>query len=122
MEICQSCGGVIGKDCFNPAECAIIAGLQATENLPCECCAQLQAELEEWRNAEGSVCPEDVGFVEYIKVLQATNKSLQEKIERLKAVCYRESGVLTEALKRKNNKSMIEVVADSLAEHALKDK
>ncbi len=94
MEICQSCGGVIGKDCFNPAECAIIAGLQATEILPCPCCDQLQASLTE----------------------------AKEEIERLKAVCYRESGVLTEALKRKNNKSMIEVVADSLAEHALKDK
>lgn len=43
--------------------------------------AELQAEIEkrkgelvEWREKEGSVCPEDVGFVEYIKVLQAKLK------------------------------------------------
>ena len=62
MEICQSCGGVIGKDCFNPAECAIIAGLQATEILPCPCCDQLQADLT----------------------------SAQEEIERLKKTLYYE--------------------------------
>ena len=33
--------------------------------------AELKAELTEWREKEGSVCPEDVGFVEYIGVLQA---------------------------------------------------
>jgi hypothetical protein len=25
MNICQSCGGVIGRDCFNPQECAWIS-------------------------------------------------------------------------------------------------
>ncbi len=26
MSICQACGGVIGRECFNPQECAEIAG------------------------------------------------------------------------------------------------
>jgi len=44
------------------------------------------------------------------------------EIDRLKALCYRESEVLKEALKRpKNNKSMIEVVVASLAEFAPKE-
>lgn len=48
------------------------------------------------------------------------NKKFQAKIEQLKALCLRESKVLKEALTRKNNKSMIKVVANSLEEHALK--
>lgn len=24
MSVCQSCGGVIGRECFNPVECAMI--------------------------------------------------------------------------------------------------
>ena len=31
MSVCQSCGGVIGRDCFNPRECAEITGQQAME-------------------------------------------------------------------------------------------
>jgi len=46
--------------------------------------------------------------------LAAANK----EIERLCAICQRESKVLCEALKRKNNKSMIKVVAGTLAEQA----
>jgi len=45
---------------------------------------------------------------------------LQADVERLKALCLRESGVLKEALRRKHNKSMIAVVAGSLEEQALK--
>jgi hypothetical protein len=40
----------------------------------------------------------------------------QAENDRLRGICLRESGVLYEALKRKNNKSMIKVVADSLAD------
>lgn len=28
MAICNSCGGVLGRDCFNPEECAWIAHQQ----------------------------------------------------------------------------------------------
>lgn len=35
----------------------------------------LRAEIEDWRNKEGSVCPEDFGFVEYIKQLKAELES-----------------------------------------------
>lgn len=31
---------------------------------------RLQAKLDDWKNKEGSVCPEDVGFVEYINQLR----------------------------------------------------
>ncbi|KKN77650.1 hypothetical protein LCGC14_0357750 [marine sediment metagenome] len=40
-------------------------------------------ELEEWRNNEAAVCPEDVGFVEYIAAL---NGRLKAKDDAIKAV------------------------------------
>ena len=46
---------------------------------------------------------------------------LENRIKELEVLCWRESGVLFEALNRKkNNKSMIKVVAESLKEQALK--
>ena len=39
---------------------------------------------------------------------------IQDELKRLRAICLRDSGVLKEALKRKHNKSMIAVVADTL--------
>jgi hypothetical protein len=32
MSRCNSCGGIIGKDCFNPVECAYISEQQATQH------------------------------------------------------------------------------------------
>lgn len=32
MSTCQSCGGVIGRDCFNPDECAWITQQQANQS------------------------------------------------------------------------------------------
>jgi len=49
-------------------------------------------------------------------------KDLEELYEvkaenkKLKALCLRESSVIREALKQKNNKSMLKVAADSLEE------
>jgi len=40
MSTCQSCGGIIGRDCFNPEECAWITQQQANQ---CEA-AQYNAE------------------------------------------------------------------------------
>jgi hypothetical protein len=28
---CSSCGGVVGRDCFNPQECAEISAMQAMQ-------------------------------------------------------------------------------------------
>ena len=60
-------------------------------------------------------------------LLHCKNHPLTKRIEelfaenqQLKALCLRESKVLKEALKRKNNKSMIKVVAGSLEEHGIK--
>lgn len=39
---------------------------------------------------------------------------MNNELERLRAICLRDSKVLKEALKRKYNKSMIAVVADAL--------
>jgi hypothetical protein len=39
MSICQSCGGVIGRDCFNPAECMEITRAQAE-------CYQSQGDVQ----------------------------------------------------------------------------
>lgn len=46
----------------------------------------LQTELEDWRNKEGSICPEDVGFVEYIKTLTAKIKAKDECIAEIEAM------------------------------------
>lgn len=42
MSICHSCGGVIGRDCFNPAECAQITAQMAMQyqHGQCESCAR----------------------------------------------------------------------------------
>jgi len=55
-----------------------------------------------------------------LKHQRIQDKQLQAENKKLKALCLRESGVIREALKRKNNKSMLKVVADSLEEQALK--
>lgn len=59
--------------------------------------------------------------IEYDCILKGEHDKLQAENKRLKALCLRESKVLKEALKRKNNKSMIAVVAGSLEEQALKN-
>ena len=46
-------------------------------------------------------------------------EKLEKEVEQLRALCYRESQVLKEALKRKHNKSMIEVVSMDLAKQAI---
>ena len=38
----------------------------------------------------------------------------QNELKRLRVICLRDNKVLKEALKRKHNKSMIKVVADTL--------
>lgn len=56
----------------------------------------------------------------YFDNIRALVKCISDENEQLKALCLRESLVLKEVLKRKHNKSMIAVVADSLEEQALK--
>ena len=78
---------------------------------------KVEAELSEAKetdkmNVESWMSDNDYSHKQ-IDRLEAENK-------RLRALCLRESGVLKEALNRKNNKSMIKVVSDSLAEEALK--
>lgn len=56
MATCQSCGGVIGRDCFNPEECAWIGHQQ-------EMAAQQKAEeaqhsLQQLKAAIVRSCPE----------------------------------------------------------------
>ena len=63
VEIRDEGNGMVSWDARTPQE-KQLAELN-TEN------KRLKEEIEEWRENEGSVCPEDVGFVEYIKVLQA---------------------------------------------------
>ena len=36
MSVCQSCGGVIGRDCFNPDECAWITESMQRESVMAE--------------------------------------------------------------------------------------
>ena len=44
----------------------------------------LRNHLREFVEREGACCPEDVGFDEYIKALEAENKRLREALEKLK--------------------------------------
>ncbi len=43
MNLCPSCGGVLGRDCFNPQECALISQ-QQIEQIP-----QWQQEIQDLR-------------------------------------------------------------------------
>lgn len=64
------------------------------------------------------VHPFDSRKTETVQFIAHTRTDLPaclDEIERLKALCKRESWVLREAMKRKNNKSMIAAVADTLA-------
>lgn len=36
MSACQSCGGIIGRDCWNPQECAEITSSMASQSQACE--------------------------------------------------------------------------------------
>lgn len=58
----------------------------------------LQEALGEWRNNEGSVCPEDVGFVEYIKSLENKIKGLREELKEMAKPCSGDVELVKNAL------------------------
>jgi hypothetical protein len=69
--------------------------------------------------AEGGIHAVGEELIKRDQQLTAANSELaaaQAELERLRGICQRESKVLYEALKRKNNKSMIKVVAGTLAD------
>lgn len=51
MSACPGCGGTVGRDCFNPADCAWIAqdmraraeaaAFAATQPVPCQGCSEI---------------------------------------------------------------------------------
>ncbi|HEY6731959.1 MAG TPA: hypothetical protein VI039_13165 [Solirubrobacterales bacterium] len=45
MGTCPSCGGVLGRDCFNPEECATISACTASQAL--EVFGELRAECRQ---------------------------------------------------------------------------
>jgi len=51
MGTCPSCGGVLGRDCFNPEECATIASCSAAQAL--EIFGELRAERDQLRQQVG---------------------------------------------------------------------
>lgn len=57
-------------------------------------------------------------FIDDVVLAFKQCNEFKERIKELVDICYRESGVLFEALKRKNNKSMITVFAESLKEQS----
>lgn len=46
---------------------------------------ELEAELAKWEEREGAVCPEDVGFDEYIRTLVKANEGLYSSAVKLEA-------------------------------------
>ncbi len=71
MAVCQSCGGIIGRDCFNPMECAIITArensqregqINNTENSVNELWRQFDA-LKEHLIALGIINAQDMDYI-----------------------------------------------------------
>lgn len=44
--ICHGCGGVVGRDCFNPSECEWIARQQETQQAAQEASRPLEQEID----------------------------------------------------------------------------
>jgi hypothetical protein len=66
---------------------------------------RLRAEIDQCDNAEASVCPEDVGVVEYVKTLKAEVAKLQADLAACDLTCREEVSALRTLLKevyRKN--------------------
>ena len=55
--------------------------------------AALEVKLEDMISHEGLCCPEDLGFAEYIKMLQAETKRLREDVEFLYPRCAQASSI-----------------------------
>lgn len=69
--ICQSCGGVIGRDCFNPDECAWI-----TESMQRESVMSEQRQMHYQHEAELHQLQERIEHLE--ESLQSVHTSIQQ--------------------------------------------
>lgn len=59
MSICPSCGGVLGKDCFNPVECAQIS---ASMHNQCQTCETLLNEINYLRDVDMKALEQDIQY------------------------------------------------------------
>ena len=76
MSVCQSCGGIIGRDCFNPVECAEITAQQAMQS------QQFQAENAELKRKIALHEIQVYHQNEENEQLQAKNKQLRVALEQ----------------------------------------
>lgn len=73
---------------------------------------ELSNELEEWRDKEGSACPEDVGFVEYIKVKDKEIDRLNELIFAYESVQAPVNPLIAEVERLKDALTRLQVWAN----------
>lgn len=85
MSICHGCGGVIGRDCFNPQECEMITRQMAEEyirqpqpqpeNLPTSDVSYQRELLKAFLNWQQNICtmPYDASISSQIEAWEAFN-------------------------------------------------
>ena len=81
--ICQGCGGLVGRDCFNPQEC-----LQIFQSMMFDDGQQYRDEINELRN-EISVREEHINVLqeavrEFLKVINRSPAALHHYAEAIK--------------------------------------
>lgn len=81
MATCNSCGGVVGKDCFNPEECAWITQQMAVnmqhQQGRSEQIEELQAKYEKEKI-------ETKRQYDYARLVEGENANLQDENDKLK--------------------------------------
>jgi hypothetical protein len=85
MSTCQSCGGIIGRDCFNPEECAWITQQQANQ------CEAAQYNAEEAQHSLQQLKAEIATLVDKLEAISAEylyhhNYVIINKLRQLSAV------------------------------------
>lgn len=80
---CHDEGGC-ANGCIVPRLYSRLAAYEDTGLTPEEATAS-QSQLRHWEELEGSTCPEDVGFAEYVKTLQSRLQQEREKWQQAEA-------------------------------------
>ena len=60
MNICQSCGGILGRDCFNPIECAQITQSLEINQQSREICIRFLESIRAYEHESGNrICDDE---------------------------------------------------------------
>ncbi len=86
MGICHVCGGIIGRDCFNPQECEQITRSMAAEYKSQPDYESKINELIEENKSLKSACKELIDAIEQYNNLDRKIDNLEKETESLKAI------------------------------------